>query len=44
MQKVTICGKQEVLNRWKEYLSDLSKEDIEKKTHSNVTKSTQNIN
>jgi hypothetical protein len=39
MQKVTICGKQEVLNRWKEYLSDLPKEDIKKETHSNVNKS-----
>jgi hypothetical protein len=29
MQKVTICGEQEVLNRWKEHLSDLPKEDIE---------------
>ena len=31
MQKVTICGIQEVLKRMKEYLSDLPKEDIEKK-------------
>jgi hypothetical protein len=28
---VTIGGKQEVHNRWKEYLSDLPKENIKKK-------------
>ena len=45
MQKVTICGKQEVLKRRKEYLSDLPKEDIKKKkTHSNIKKSLQNSN
>jgi hypothetical protein len=34
MQKVIICGKQAVLNRWKEYLSDLPKEDTKKRnTH-----------
>ena len=35
MQKVTIGGKQEVLNRkniYKEYLSDLPKEDNKKNT------------
>jgi hypothetical protein len=31
MQKVTICRKEEVINRWKEYLSDLPKEDTKKK-------------
>jgi hypothetical protein len=46
MQKVTVCGIQEVLKRRKEYLSHLPKENIkkEKKTHSNVKKSIQNIN
>jgi hypothetical protein len=43
MQKVTICGKQEVLNRGKENLSILPKKDIKKK-NSNVKKSIQNIN
>jgi len=33
MQKVTVCGIQEVLNRWKEYLSNLRKEDIKKNTN-----------
>ena len=32
MQNVTICGKQEALNRWKEYLSDLPNEDTEQNT------------
>jgi len=36
MQKVTICGKQDVLHRWKEYLSDLPNKDIKKKTHTHT--------
>jgi len=36
MQKETICGIQEVLNGWKEYLSDLPKEDIKKKKHTHT--------
>lgn len=35
MQKVEICGKQEVLKRLKEYLSDLIQADIEK-THTEM--------
>ena len=36
MQKVEICGKQEVLKRWKEYLSDLIQEIIGKNTHTDI--------
>ena len=31
-----ICGKQEVLKRWKEYLSDLIQADIEKKKNTHT--------